>query len=238
MNKTKARSRKAKKERNQTLKKTFLFAFLALGLFLLFIFGIVPLSLKILDIMDSGQGGLVNTDNIPPSAPSLSVPFEATNSAQIKVSGYTEPKAKVKLYLNAQEVVELTAGDDGQFETDLDLNEDKNELTAQAFDQAGNESPTSTTKVIIYDHTPPEIKITNAENDQEIVGKQNKDFKLEGETEPKAKVYINDRFTYADEEGKFTYIITLNEGDNHLKIKAVDPAGNENEIELNIKFKP
>ena len=236
--KAKARSRKAKKAQSQVLKRTIFLALLALGLFLLFIFGIVPLSLKILEVMDSGKGGLINTDNIPPSAPSLSVPFEATNSAQIKVSGYTEPKAKVKLSLNGQETAELDAGDDGQFQAELNLSEGENKLSAKAYDQAGNESPASDTKIVVYDSTPPEIKILNAENDQEIVGKQNREFRLEGETEPKAKVYINDRFTYADEEGKFAYTITLNEGDNRLKIKAVDPAGNENEIELNIKFKP
>lgn len=238
MSKRRASSRRAKKERNQTLKKTFLFFFIALGLFLLFVFGIIPLSLKILDLMDRGTTLNIASDKIPPSAPNISVPFVATNSAQIKINGFTEPESKLVVFLNGRREAELTVGEDGQFETKVSLAEGENEIVAKAYDKASNESQPSEVKKVIYDSEPPTVEFTNIENDQEIVGKQNKNFTLEGKTEPKAKIYINDRFAYADEEGQFKFSLTLNEGDNHLKIKVVDPAGNIQETELNIKFKP
>ena len=232
-----ATSRRAKRERRQALKRTVILILVAFGLFFMFIFGVIPLSLKALDLMDKGQNQ-VSSDTIPPSVPNLSVPFTVTNLARIKVSGFTEPKAKVIIWVNGQQEAELVADDDGQFETKVTLTPGDNEIKAQAYDKAGNESQPSSVKKVLYDNQTPKIEFSNVENDQEIIGKQNKNFILEGETEPRAKVYINNRFVYADEEGKFRFSLTLNEGDNPLKVRVVDQAKNKFETELNIKFKP
>jgi hypothetical protein len=59
---------------------------------------------------------------------------------------------------------------------------------------------------------------------------------LEGNTEPESKVTINSRHVIVDENGTFSYSITLNEGENNFNIKSEDKSGNITEKSIKVFF--
>ncbi len=63
-------------------------------------------------------------------------------------------------------------------------------------------------------------------------------FVIEGETEHDAILNINDKKVDVDSLGNFAFPVSLNEGENSVKVKLIDIAGNVNEFEKNITYLP
>ena len=61
---------------------------------------------------------------------------------------------------------------------------------------------------------------------------------IQGETETDVQITINDRFITIDDEGKFQYTTTLNEGANTFSVKAKDKAENTTEKSITLNFTP
>lgn len=59
---------------------------------------------------------------------------------------------------------------------------------------------------------------------------------IQGITEPKAEVFVNDVSTIADSTGEFSANVALDEGDNQIVIVAHDEFGNTAEAELTVAF--
>ncbi len=83
---------------------------------------------------------------------------------------------------------------------------------------------------LVKDNTPPEIKF----NVQENFVTNKSSLLISGETEKDAKVYFLNSEIKIDENGKFSIEVNLNEGENELKLIAVDPFGNKKEYILKI----
>jgi hypothetical protein len=78
--------------------------------------------------------------------------------------------------------------------------------------------------------------VTEPKPDSVIELKRNRNTLVSGETEPHAKVYLNDRLIVVDEAGQFSTTYYLNEGENVLRFVAIDQAGNQGELEIKVKF--
>ncbi len=78
--------------------------------------------------------------------------------------------------------------------------------------------------------------MTEPKPDSVIELKRNRNTLVSGETEPHAKVYLNDRLIVVDEAGQFSTTYYLNEGENVLRFVAIDQAGNQGELEIKVKF--
>lgn len=74
-------------------------------------------------------------------------------------------------------------------------------------------------EVEIIPPTPLPLQV-NIDESGLLVNKRS--FMLLGETESLARVYINELMVFANENGKFSHVMTLKEGDNPIHIQAID----------------
>lgn len=230
-------SRLAKRESKRLLTQTILFGLGAVLVIILFLFVILPGLIRLITggaDLNLGQPA----DTIPPQRPILTAPAEATNSAQIKLSGFTEPVAEVTLLVNGSKSDTAVADSEGQFEFMVSLSEGENDISVYASDEAGNESDESRRYQVVYDGSAPSIQLEGLIDGQDVVGKDKQQLSISGKTEPRAEVYINDRLTLANSEGGFSSSFQLQEGENVITLRAIDQAGNQSELSLAITFRP
>jgi len=235
-------SRLLNKEEARTTRNIFLYfiliAFLVGGLF----FGGVPILVKIASFFSDINSSSTPTgelDTTPPVTPRFSLPPDAVNTNPIAINGFTEGGAKIIIYLNDSEYKQVVAGEDGSFTAgEINLKEGINSLYVIAVDSAGNKSQSSTKIQITYDKTPPTIEISEPPNNSTFSGAAKKRLTIKGITDPLAQLRVNGNSEFLTKEGNFTSTYNLNEGENIIKIEAVDPADNKTEKELKITFVP
>src|SRR3990172_7511621 len=107
----------------------------------------------------SGQQ-IDKSDLIPPAPPMLQVDYEATNSANLAVRGWTEPAAEVFLVQNQEPAGSVIAREDGGFVFDrVTLEEGTNDLTAVAVDLGENRSQPSQSGSVYYSKLAPQLSV-------------------------------------------------------------------------------
>lgn len=232
------RSRLDRKTNEQVTKKTvFLGSLTVILAILILVFGL-PLLIKLSVLLGQGRSKNQNTSEIkklPPVAPRLIIPYEATNSGQIKVSGFAEAKVNVELFKNDVSVAKTQVTDNGDFVFDsLTLDEGQNKFTAMASTDDAGSGDDSKAVVVIYDKTPPSLVLTNPS--EETLSVDYADFDVTGKTDAGASVSINNRIASVDSDGNFKLKWQLNTGKNELEITAVDLAGNETKKKITINY--
>ncbi len=233
-----ASSRLVRKEERKLVTQTIWFVVLGIAILAAFVFFIMPNAIKIFFRFLDSNKGLEVTDTIPPQIPILAAPVDATNSATVALSGFAEADSTVVFLLNSTEISRLKAAADGTFNQELRLEQGPNELTVYGVDAAENESAKSQVYRIFMDDQPVEIKIDEPAANAQIEGRKNQLLTIKGTTKPDARVYVNDRLNYAKADGTFAPTYSLGEGENKLKIKVIDKAGNQAETELTVTFRP
>lgn len=181
----------------------------------------------------------VSLDNqVKLAPPVLNIPYEATNTAQINISGYSTPGAKVEIFVDddKKQTVEVSADGSFYFEG-IALSLGSNNIYGKAADDQGKESLASKTLKIIYDNEKPVLIVSEPEDNKTINGGDKK-VKISGKTEPGANLYINNTQVIVDKEGNFSTTLDINEGDNTFNIKSVDRALNTTEISRKVIYKP
>lgn len=225
-----------KKSKRQALLFALLTLVLIVGVIFLGIPSLIKMAIFLSNLRTSGQA-IETKDTVPPAPPRIQVVDEATNSAQLKVRGFAEPGATLKLRLNGQEE-EVIVDNEGQFILDnLTLRDGENKLLAVAVDAGGNESKASDLVTIVYDNEPPELTITSPEEGQEFFDEE-REVLVAGETEADARVNVNAFYAVVDTEGNFVKRLNLEEGENEIKIVARDKAGNTTEATLSVRYTP
>lgn len=229
-------SRLARREQTKLVRQTVVFAGLAIIIFVLFLFVILPQVIKFATGRDTG---LVSkqSDTIPPQVPIISAPVSATNSATLPLKGVGEPQAQAVVIVNSHELEHVTIDDQGDFSVDVPLTEGENAITIHSVDAAGNESLKSQTYRVTLDTEAPKITVDQPQDGQTIELRKNQVTQIKGTTEANAQVYINDHLTYANGAGAFSLSYQLQEGSNALDIRAIDPAGNQAETKLTVTFR-
>lgn len=174
-------------------------------------------------------------DIIPPQRPILAATPEATNSANLIISGYTEAGVEVYYYVNGEQILFETSGNDGSFDTLAVLKEGDNAISVKAKDAEGNESE-SETRLVALDMEAPEITIAAPNDGQEFFGKQEEMVSITGSvSETEANFTINNIFVRLS-NGEFSYALKLSQGENEIKFVAKDMAGNESEKTIKVTF--
>lgn len=195
-----------------------------------------PLAIDI--VGKTGGSSLMTTDEdfLAPQPPVLEALPEATNSARLKIEGYTEARAELSVWLNDKLEASDTADDEGAFVIWIELNSGENEITVKAKDEAKNES-FSVTKRVELDKEPLELEVSNPQDGSEYFGQQNQTIEVTGKvSKSKAKVTINGLYTNVDSDGVFGHALRLSENENVIEIKASDPAGNTSMISLSVRY--
>ena len=223
-------SRLTRLEDRRNLRKAVLFGLGTVGLIgLLMLLGIpilVRMAIFLGDVKSSGRP-VDRSDIIPPAPPQIRMAYEATNSAQIDILGYSEPGAIVYLTDNGESVGNVVTTENGSFSfSDTALTSGDNAFTAIAVDQAGNKSQTSEEETVYFSNKAPDLTVgvgTPAEGKVEIKGATNG-----------TRLVVNDRLVILGAGGKFQTLISVPSGESTLVFVATDRAGNQTKKEVKI----
>ena len=230
------RSRLERKTNEQVTKKTVFFGFLTIAIVIvLLVFGL-PFLIRFSVFLGENKKSSGSTDKVlPPLAPRLVIPFEATNSATINVSGFAESKVTVELFRNEVSVGKTEVTESGDFSFNkINLDEGDNNFSATASTEDNGSSEGSTPVDVVYDKTPPDLNLTNpSENSLNI---DYADIDIIGTTDKSSSILINGRMAMVDNIGNFKLRWQLNTGKNDLEVIARDAAGNETKKTISITY--
>lgn len=236
MSQPKVPSRLLKKERQKMVRQTMIFIAIALVIGLVFLFLVLPGFVRMVNVFLSSDW----TDQehrLPPSPPIISAPPSATNSANLLLTGFGQAETELVVTINNQPSAQVPIGEDGSFSVELTLNSGTNNITAYLLDQLDQASKMSRSYEVLLDQTPPQLVIEYPENGARIISRENQNLELIGLTDQDARVYVNERVVFPNDEGVFTYNYLLEEGKNIFEIRAVDRAGNQAEAKLEVEFR-
>lgn len=228
-------SRREKRERSHLIKQTIFF-FGAAAIFLAIFFLVVIPGIIRLVSSAMGKDNTETEQQLPPQPPFLSAPVPATSSAQLTLKGYQQKNQKIIILENAQEATRVSVQDDGSFSADVTLQEGENTLSAVAVDAQDQRSQPSAEFKVVLDTQAPAIEVSDPKDGSSIQGKKNQMVTLKGKTDVGSKVYLNDRLVYVQADGTFSTTYRLENGKNDLVFKAIDQAGNSQELKMSISF--
>jgi flagellar hook assembly protein FlgD len=161
----------------------------------------------------------VTVDNTPPPLVIANFPASQTiKTDKIEIEGSTAPDAIVHVN-NEPSTVSVTSN--GVFHISRQLTEGTNTLLITAADAAGN--TTSTQSEIIVRTEPPLITLTGPQADAWINATV---VTVTGNVPTDARVQVNGRDAQVGPDGFFTIDVVVQDGDNILRVVAIDPVGN------------
>ncbi len=228
-------SRRAKVEQKKILRQIVLLIIGAIVVLILFVVVIIPTLIRFLTkkaIIPQAN----NSTSLELQAPFLSAPVAATSSANIVVTGYGQNGNHIVILDNQQQVAQTNAKSDGSFSTGIALTDGSNALSAYAVDDNNQKSAVSQSYTVLYEKQPPSLDISEPQDQQSIQGKKNQNVTIKGKTKPNAKVTVNDRLVFVNDDGTFTTLYLLSSGSNTLDMKAIDEAGNMTEKKLTVTY--
>ena len=232
-------SRLSRKSEKQKIKSLVLSVLgILIVLFVLIKFGIpllVNLSLFVSGTKNQESTSHNTTVFIPP--PILNSEYNATNSAQIKISGSSSPNQTIDLYLNGNLVDKTETKADGSFSFETLLVTGENIIRAKAITSDGRESNLSESLTITFKSDAPSLEIKSPTDGQSFLKDQNL-VEIKGTTDPHVRVTINNFWAIIDENNNFFYTLALKDGENEIKIVAQDQAGNKTEKTLRVTYSP
>lgn len=228
--------RLARHEEKATLRRVVWLSAVSiiLGIFLLTMG--IPLLGKLADFLDvifkdrgdsSGEIG-----NLQP--PILDELPEATNSSQLKISGFVTAGESVDIYLDDKKVTTVKIVDFKFDFDDLLLKLGENKISAKTIADS-TESEASQTKTVTYDNLEPKLEIKEPSHGQSFSG--NNRIRVNGQTDRDAQVFVNSFLASIDFEGNFEVLVPVGEGETQLEIKAVDQAGNVKTESRKVNFR-
>lgn len=234
----KLRSRLAEVERKKTSGLIFfsLIIILAIG-FIAVKFGLELLVKMAVILAPKSQPVFQEQKRLLPPPVINSTP-NATNSAQISISGYASPVALVSLIVNGSLADSSEADSDGYFETKIQLDKGDNFVSVKYTDSSLNESRESQSITINRDDEPPMLIIESPSGGAILHGQDQKTVEIKGKTEAETSLTINNRYASIQSDGSFLSRIQLQEGENEITILAKDKAGNLTERKISLRWQP
>ena len=232
------RSRLTKTTEKKT-KNTIILSLLGIIiiLFLFFKFGLGILINFSLFLSGKSQDTVTNTSNKINyiSVPVLNPLPSATNSANIVISGNAaSTNTTVHLYINGSDADQTQTDKKGVFTFSETLNSGNNEIKAKA-EYNGKESDFSDAQTVLIKNTPPTLDLAYP-NDGDSFKKDQNTVNVSGKTDAGASVTVNGFWAVIDENNNFSYTLPLQNGDNPIKIVAVDAAGNKSEKDIKVTY--
>lgn len=236
---TMVRSRLSKRMEEKTRKHLFLSILgIVLVIFLGFKFGI-PLLVN-LSLFLSGstasqeQSQGQNPSFIPP--PVLDSLPQATSSANLTITGIAVKNQTIELYINDNLIDKADTKDNGSFTFKEIISTGENVIKTKAVD-GNNKSEFSQPLMISYRNALPSLNIASPSNGQSFSKDQNV-ADVKGTTDPDVRIMVNGFRAVTDSNGNFSYKLPLQNGENRIKVAAIDPAGNKSEKEIIITYSP
>jgi hypothetical protein len=168
--------------------------------------------------------------------PILNPPPEATFSGTIDITGSGQAGATLILYVNDKESKKVTIDKDSTFTaSDVPLQEGANAISAKIQDTKGKLSDLSDVYTIQIKKTPPKLDVSDPPADTTKSG-DDRNLNISGSSEANATITVNDRLVISNKDGSFHYSMSLNDGDNDIRIVATDVAGNKTTVERHVTY--
>ncbi len=231
------RSRLERKKDEQITKKTVFLGFITLLVFLLIVIFGLPLLIQFSIFLGNTKSkNITDKENVvPPLAPRLVVPYEATSSSEINIEGFAESGSVVKLLKDDEAFGETDVLEDGKFLFEnIELKEGENFFSAIASKEDSGSSDLSKTITVVLDLSPPELTMTNPSEESLVVDFA--DYDIVGKSEAGVNATVNGKVAVVDFEGNFKLKIQLNPGKNDIEIVVKDAALNETRKKISITY--
>lgn len=177
--------------------------------------------------------------------PVLNIPYEATNTATIRISGYTTGNSQVEIYVDGELKDTSPTQEDGNFLSgDIPLVLGTNNIYGKTINPDNKSSLPSKTIKLIYSNQKPELEVTEPIDNYQVKGSNeqsssaNKKVRVSGKTDPENNVTVNGILVIVNNQGNFTNEIPLNDGDNIINIVATNSVGNTTTISRKVTYTP
>lgn len=227
-------------QEKQIYQKLVVLGITSLAILVVLFFWGLPVLAKLAGILTflPGREEFKNgTDVIPPFPPRLEGIPAATNSAQIKLTGFAESQSTLEIFLNGTLAQKLLIDAGGKFEVEnFNLSYGENKLQLKSTDEGGNSSPI-TEQQVLFDNTPPILEVSEPANATVFFGQVNL-VRISGKTDPGTTILVNGFWAIVDQEGKFSLQYPVQIGENRLEITSQDTAGNQTKKSLTIYYNP
>ncbi len=145
------------------------------------------------------------------------------------IEGVTEPGATIWLGGGSQPI---TVDGQGRFRTQTKLAEGTNKIEVRSVDKAGN--TTVATRVIDLVTAPPQVVISSPVEGAWI---NTPKVTVEGQAPAGVMLKINNQAVPISPAGSFRFDLLLDEGDQHIRVTAIDDVGNETSVERTVHVK-
>lgn len=163
----------------------------------------------------------VDVDTEPPIIRLANLPEDiqvGRDTSDLLIEGVTDPDATVWLNDWFQS---LEVSDEGSFSVVYPLREGVNQIELVAVDEAGNQA--SLVREVVMLTEPPDIVVQNPPDGLWINERM---LSVQGVVPPGIRVQVNQAEAQVDKEGGFDVDVVLDEGENIVRIEAVDAVGN------------
>jgi len=231
------RSRLTKNFEKKSRKTLFLsIVGILIVLFLLFRFGIDAL-VNFSSFISGSKGAPASTttNQINFIAPPILNPLvPATNSAQIIITGKAAKDQTIDLYLNDSNIDQTQVDDNGNFSFHPNLKNGDNQIKVRA-ELKGKQSDFSDSFNVAFKNSPPTLDVSTPNDGQSFKRDQNT-ASVTGKTDAGVTVTVNGFWAVVDDSNNYSYTLSLQNGDNQIKIIAVDQAGNKAEKDLKVNY--
>lgn len=231
------KSRLSKYAEKKTRKTILLNLFgIIIVLYIVFKFGIgllINFSLFLSGSKDQQDAIGQNTLNyIAP--PTLNPLPPATNSAQIKISGNSVKNSFVELFVNNNKTDQTQTNDKGKFSFDNILKSGNNQIKVRTT-LKDKKSDFSNIFNIIYANSAPNLEINSPQDGAQFKKDQNT-VNVTGKSDSGVNVTVNGFWAVISDNNNFSYNLLLQNGDNEIKIVAIDQAGNKTEKTIKVNY--
>lgn len=231
------RSRLTEIDEKRSIRSAIIFGGLTVLIIILMIFVGLPQLSKFVALFSKSSPSAVTPSSSTLLPPYIQTLPKDTNQQSIIVKGTAQPNSAVKVFFSNSSD-ETVTDDSGNFAMNVTLSKGSNIIYAKTVDSSGNESQPSTSFTVNYTNQVPNLTVNTPQNNQTFYADAQKNITIQGSTDAGNTITVNDHIVIVDDEGKFSYPFTLQNGVNELKIVSTDKAGNKKEIDLKVAFNP
>lgn len=234
----KRRSRLTLKTEKRT-RKTILLTSLGILIILILLikFGVsllVGFSVFLAGTKNQASTNSNSSENTFIAAPVLNPLPNATNSAEIIISGKSQSDKTIKLYINNALKDTVQTDKNGNFSFSQTLSAGNN-LIQTKTQQNNKLSDFSNSFTVSFKNSAPSLTIDSPSDNQSFSKDQNS-VNVTGKTDVNASVTINGFWAIINENNNYSYNLPLQNGDNQIKVIATDMAGNKTEKDLKVTY--
>lgn len=230
------KSRLSKRLEKKTKKNLILFV---LGIIIIFVilvrYGIPLMANVALFISNTKSSQDIQEKTISyVSPPVLNPLLEATNSAQMIISGIASKGSDIELYVNDELKDKIKADENGNFQFSYSLSKGDNNIKARSVINDKN-SDFSDTMTVTYKDIVPALSIDVPADGQKFI-KDQSTVNVSGKTDQGNSVTVDGFIAIINENGTYSYDLPLKNGDNKITVVSTDQAGNKEEKSITVNY--